>query len=75
MISLFGSIFRDVPNGVDAQFMQYSELQFAIAEAVSRGFISGDATTYYKKGIGASFDYFKTSIPADYFTRPTIALN
>ena len=36
-ISLFGAIFRDVPDGIDAQFMQYAELQFALAEAVQRG--------------------------------------
>lgn len=74
-ISLFGSIFRDVPSGVDGQFMQYAELQFALAEAANRGYISGDASTYYKNGIRASFEYFKTSLPADYFSRPTIALN
>ena len=74
-ISLFGSIFRDVPNGVDGQFMQYAELQFALAEAASRGYISGDASAYYEKGISASFEYFKTSLPADYFSRPTIVLD
>lgn len=74
-ISLFGSIFRDVPNGVDGQFMQYSELQFALAEAVSRGFISGDATAFYENAVRASFSYYKTAIPVDYFTRPTISLD
>ncbi len=74
-ISLFGSMFRDVPNGVDAQFMQYAELQFALAEAAHRGFIDGNTTEFYQKGIRASFDYFKTPLPTDYFTRPAIALN
>lgn len=73
-ISLFGTIFRDVPDGVDAQFMQYSEVQFALAEAVSRGLITGDANTYYQNAIRASFDYYNTVLPADYFTRTTIAL-
>ena len=74
-VSLFGSIFRDVPDGVDGQFMQYAELQFALAEAVSRGYITGNAQDYYEKGISASFEYFNTSIPADYFQRPTIELD
>ncbi|WP_405268156.1 SusD/RagB family nutrient-binding outer membrane lipoprotein [Cellulophaga sp. Ld12] len=74
-ISLFGSIFRDAPDGVDAQYMQYSETQFALAEAVARGFISGDVNTYYENAITASFDYYNTVLPADYFTRPEIALD
>ncbi len=74
-ISLFGSIFRDVPNGVNGQFMQYAELQFALAEAVTRGYITGDANAYYEKGIRASFDYYRTAVPADYFSRPTVSLS
>ena len=74
-ISLFGAIFRDVPNGVDGQFMQYAELQFALAEAVTRGYISGNAKAYYEKGIAASFAYFDTPIPVGYFNRPNVALD
>jgi hypothetical protein len=74
-ISLFGSIFRDIADGVDAQYMQYSEIQFALAEAVARGYISGDANTYYQNAITASFAYYDSAIPADYFTRPEIALD
>jgi len=55
--------------------MQYSETQFALAEAVVKGFISGDANTYYQNGITASFEYYNTEVPADYFTRSTIALD
>ncbi|HET8858398.1 SusD/RagB family nutrient-binding outer membrane lipoprotein [Marivirga sp.] len=73
-ISLFGSIFRDVPNGVDGQFMQYAELQFALAEASLRNLIQGNATEYYQAGIRASFDYWGANLPADYFSRPAIAL-
>ena len=72
-ISLFGAIFRDVPNGVDGQFMQYAELQFAFAEAAERGYISGSAQGYYENGIRASFDYYGVELPADYLTRPAIA--
>lgn len=74
-ISLFGTIFRDVPDGVDAQFMQYSEVQFALAEAVERGFITGDANVHYENAIAASFAYYEVALPADYFTRDAIALN
>ena len=74
-ISLFGPNYRDVADGVDAQFMQYAELQFALAEAAARGYISGDARTYYEAGIAASFDYFEADLPADYLMRPAIALD
>jgi len=73
-ISLFGAVFRDVPDGVDGQFMQYAELQFALAEAALKGFITGNAVAYYEEGIQASFDYWGATLPADYFSRPAIAL-
>ncbi len=74
-ISLFGTIFRDVPDGVDAQFMQYSEVQFALAEAAERGYISGDVEMFYQEGIRASFDYYEVDLPPDYFSREAVALN
>ncbi len=74
-ISLFGAIFRDVPDGIDAQFMQYAELQFALAEAVERGYISGDVQTYYENGIAASFEYYDVALPGDYLSQPTVALD
>ncbi len=74
-VSLLGAIFRDVPNGVDAQFMLYGELQFALAEAASRGLISGSAQTFYESGIEAMFDYYNTTMPATYLTQPAVALN
>lgn len=74
-VSLLGAIFRDVPDGVNGQFMQYSELQFALAEAVTRGLITGDAKAYYEKGILASFKYYDTELPGDYFSRAAVALD
>jgi hypothetical protein len=74
-ISLFGAIWRDVPDGVDAQYMQYAELQFALAEAVERGYISGDARAYYENGIKAHFAYLGAELPADYLSQDNVALN
>jgi hypothetical protein len=65
----------DVPDRIDGQFMQYAELQFALPEAASRGYISGDAKSYYEKGISASFTYFDTAVPADYFSRTKVSLD
>ncbi|MEO9891426.1 SusD/RagB family nutrient-binding outer membrane lipoprotein [Aurantibacter sp.] len=74
-ISLLSDQFRTVADGVDAQIMLYSEIQFALAEAVEQGFITGDAESYYQQGIQAHFEYCNTEIPSDYFTRAAIALN
>lgn len=47
-----------IPNAAQTILMDYAELQFILAEAAERGFISGDAEAYYKAGIQASFDYY-----------------
>ncbi|MGB1204563.1 MAG: SusD/RagB family nutrient-binding outer membrane lipoprotein [Chitinophagales bacterium] len=36
-------------------FMSYAELQFLMAEAAEKGYISGDAATYYNEAIYANF--------------------
>lgn len=48
------------PTGYQAVLMSYTELQFILAEARERGFIStGTAEDYYKSGIQASVDYYR----------------
>ncbi|PWV47628.1 SusD/RagB family nutrient-binding outer membrane lipoprotein [Chitinophaga sp. S165] len=41
----------------------YAETQFTLAEAVVRGWINGNAATYYNKGVQASMQFYK--IPQD----------
>ncbi len=66
--------------------MNYAELQFILAEARERGFITtGDAATYYKNGIDANFAYWQglvpvqygidVSPPANYFTQDAVAFS
>lgn len=74
-LSILSDRFRAIPNGVDAQIMLYSEVQFALAEAAERDFISGNANVYYQNGIEAHFDYYGASLPSNYFTREAVALN
>ncbi len=74
-ISIMSDRFRVVPDGVDAQIMLYSEVQFALAEAVERDYITGDAEQYYQNGIRAHFDYYGATLPEDYFSRDVITLN
>lgn len=73
-ISLFGAIYRDVPDGVDMQFMQYAEQQFALAEAVSRGLIEGDVQALYESGITAHFNYLGLEVPMGYLEQETVVL-
>jgi hypothetical protein len=47
------------PNARQGMVMTYAELQFILAEAAERGFIAGDAETFYLNGIEASYDYFR----------------
>lgn len=72
-VSTLGAIFRDQPAGVNAVFMLYSELQFALAEAAEKGLISGNAQTYYEAGIQASFQYYNITMPTGYLSDPNIA--
>ncbi|MAZ28920.1 MAG: SusD/RagB family nutrient-binding outer membrane lipoprotein [Cytophagaceae bacterium] len=74
-LSIMSDRFRAIADGVDAQIMLYAEVQFALAEAVERGFINGDAQVYYQQGIQAHFEYYGATLPADYFSREAIALN
>lgn len=51
------------PIAAQVVLMSYSELQFVLAEARERGFItSGDAATYYNNGVQASFDYYESRL-------------
>lgn len=38
--------------------MGYAELQFILAEAAQRGWISGDAAAYYNEGVTASMNFY-----------------
>jgi hypothetical protein len=54
------------PTAVQTLLMTYGELQFILAEAAERGFISGNAETYYTNAIQSQFDYYASRIPANY---------
>lgn len=60
--------------------MSYAELQFILAEAVVRGWITGDADTYYQNGTRASLEFsnfndtYSASDIDDYLAQPGLAL-
>jgi len=60
------------PIGAQSILMSYSEVQFILAEARERGFITvGTAEDYYKKGIQSSVNYYKARYTV--IGQPTIA--
>jgi len=59
-ISQINDRFRTDPIGEPTMLMGYAELQQILAEAVVRGWISGDAKQYYENGVKASFLFYET---------------
>jgi len=60
------------PTGAQGILMSYPELQFILAEAREKGFITtGAAEEYYRNGVQASFDYFKSRY--EFINLPQIA--
>lgn len=54
--------------------MTNAELQYLLAEAAAKGWISGNANTYYQAGIQASFGFYGLTVPADYLEKNEIKL-
>jgi len=58
------------PTAAQTLLMTYPELQFILAEAAEKGWISGDAATFYQAGMESHFEYYASRIP-DNYTFPT----
>lgn len=63
-ISPINDRFRTDPIVEPTMLMGYAELQQILAEASVRGWIAGDAQTFYKNGIRASFSFYETHAKA-----------
>lgn len=62
-------------NPLLGNIINYSEVQFILAEAASRGWSSGSAKTYYENGITSHMALWGVVQPAGYLTSPVIAWN
>ncbi|MEI7486311.1 MAG: SusD/RagB family nutrient-binding outer membrane lipoprotein [Chryseobacterium sp.] len=60
--------YKDATNE-PSSVLSYPELQFILAEATARGWISGSAKTHYDNAIKASFNFYQTYVknPYQYF--------
>jgi len=54
--------------------MTYAELQFLLAEAAAKGWITGQANAYYEEGIDASFKFYGLTTPSDYMDKSEVNL-
>lgn len=63
------------PINEPSLLMGYAELQFILAEAASRGWITADVDGFYKEGIRASFNFFKVNGVDDYLAKPAVQLD
>lgn len=70
--NLVGSRYRDFPDQHDAMLLNTSEVHFMIAEAIERGWVSGDASALYEAGIAAGFEYLGVTMPTDYMSKPRV---
>lgn len=75
----FNSLTHPTPTIVDPTYegtiLDYASVLFGLAEAVERGFITGDAEVYYQEGIRASFEAWGLSQQDadDYIAEPSVA--
>lgn len=63
MYNRTNDIYRTNFVGVPVIRLGYADMNFVLAEAVERGWINGSAKEYYEKGIRASFDFVKSTVP------------
>ncbi|MCW3160373.1 SusD/RagB family nutrient-binding outer membrane lipoprotein [Chryseobacterium oryctis] len=61
--------YKDATNE-PSNILSYSELEFILAEAAARGWISSSPKTHYENAIKASFNFYQTHVknPNQYFS-------
>ncbi len=76
-VSKYSKLFQENSHElIRAQIMNKDEVQFILAEAAVKGYITGNADTYYRTGIRYSMERWGISESdiADYLAQPSIAL-
>lgn len=72
--SRLGTRFREEPATVEMMIMHYSELMFILAEASEKGYISGDAASFYAAGVEANMNYLGITDVSEYMTQSGVQL-
>jgi hypothetical protein len=58
-----GGVWSLQQNTLTGIIMQYAEVQFILAEAAAKGWITGDTKTYYYQGIASAINYWVPNFP------------
>jgi len=64
--SMMASRYSEYASGEPIFLFSYSDVNFILAEACVRGFISGDAKKYYEEGIRAAMTFTGSNTPDAY---------
>lgn len=71
--SQFTSKFQDDRDLLDFVFISYAEVQFILAEARLKNWITtSTAQSYYESGIAANLEYWSLTMPSDFLTRTDV---
>jgi hypothetical protein len=60
-----GGVWSLQQNQYTGIIMQYAEVQFILAEAAAKGWISGDTKTFWYQGIASAINYWVPNFPED----------
>jgi len=58
-----GGVWSLQQNGLTGIIMQYAEVQFILAEAAAKGWITGDTKTFFYQGIASAINYWVPNFP------------
>lgn len=53
--------------------LNFAEVQFMLAEAALKGFITGNPKTYYENGVNAAITFWGLTVPAGHLAKPAVA--
>ena len=73
-VSLLGNMYRNTPDGCSAVLMNCSEVKFLQAEAILRGYATGNIQNLYEEGIKSSLAFYtiKEDAITTYLSRPEV---
>lgn len=75
-ISKINPRFYNSPVNEPSIALGYAEVQFILAEGITRGWVGGDANDHYQKGVRASFGFYGIeSAASTYLAQATVQLS
>jgi hypothetical protein len=75
VVSKVNPRYYNNPVNEPSNLLSYAEVQFTLAEAAARGWITSDAKVHYENGVRASFSFFNTTGADAYLTESEVAFN